>query len=157
QDPDVRSTAAFAIGLIGVSVLNLPPALATVQADGGPPLVAALADPSPIVRGRAAEALGQIGAQDAADAIGKMTAAYAGAPGAGAMRPDDEGGSAAPEVEAFRLGAFALVRLRAYEPLASAVLDANGRPVTSWWPVAYALQRVGDARARPALLQLLAT
>ena len=64
---------------------------------------------------------------------------------------------AAPEAEAFRLGIFALVRLRAYEPLAAAVLDANGRPVTTWWPVAYALQRVGDARAQPALLELLRT
>ena len=74
-----------------------------------------------------------------------------------AMTPDDETWPGAPEPEAFRLGIFALVRLAAYEPLAAAVLDANGRPVTTWWPVAYALGRVGDARAQPALLELLRT
>ena len=36
-----------------------------------------------------------------------------------------------------------------------ATLDANGRPKSRWWPVAYALQRVNDARAVPALLELL--
>ena len=60
----------------------------------------------------------------------------------------------APEAEAFKLGLFALVRLKAYEPLAAAVLD-GGQPVTTWWPVAYALQRIEDPRAAPALLQLL--
>ena len=38
--------------------------------------------------------------------------------------------------------------------MAAAVL-AGGQPVTAWWPVAYALQRVEDPRAAPALLQLL--
>ena len=37
------------------------------------------------------------------------------------------------------------------------VLGADGQPVSRWWPVAYALQRVGDARAAPALLALLST
>jgi cyclophilin family peptidyl-prolyl cis-trans isomerase/HEAT repeat protein len=63
----------------------------------------------------------------------------------------------APPVEAVRLGLFALARLTAYEPLAAAVLGADGRPVSRWWPVAYALQRSGDARAVPALTALLAT
>jgi cyclophilin family peptidyl-prolyl cis-trans isomerase/HEAT repeat protein len=39
--------------------------------------------------------------------------------------------------------------------LASAVLDPSGRPVSTWWPVAYALQRIDDPRAAPALKQLL--
>ena len=60
----------------------------------------------------------------------------------------------APPVEAVRLGLYALARLGVYEPLAAAVVDADGQPVSRWWPVAYALQRVGDPRAAPALLAL---
>ena len=44
-----------------------------------------------------------------------------------------------------------------YEPIAAAVLGADGQPVSRWWPIAYALQRVGDPRAAPALLALLST
>jgi cyclophilin family peptidyl-prolyl cis-trans isomerase/HEAT repeat protein len=33
----------------------------------------------------------------------------------------------------------------------------NGQPVSTWWPVAYALQRVGDPRAAPALTALVNT
>ena len=44
---------------------------------------------------------------------------------------------------------------RSYDALAAAVLDANGQPRSRWWPVAYALQRINDARAVPALLTLL--
>jgi HEAT repeat protein len=140
-DPDVRSTAAFAIGLIG---------------DPSPEsaLVPLLSDPVPLVRGRAAEALGQIGAAGSASGIGTMVAEYARTPAVTSMQPDDESSPAAPEAEAFKLGLFALVRLRAYEPLSTAVLDGD-RPVSSWWPVAFALQRINDKRAAPALLSLL--
>lgn len=141
-DPEVRAMAAFALGLIG----DLSPV---------PPLTAALTDPAPLVRGRAAEALGLINAKDAAGAIGQMAAEYGRSPAVAAMQGDDETLPVAPEAEAFRLGLYGLVRLRAYEPIAAATLDAGGRPVTSWWPVAYALQRVNDARALPALRQLL--
>src|SRR5260370_10811215 len=71
------------------------------------------------------------------------------------MAPDDEEPKS-PDAEAVRLGLFALVRQKAWAPLASAVLDANGRPVSAWWPVAFALQRIGDPRALPALRQLAA-
>jgi cyclophilin family peptidyl-prolyl cis-trans isomerase/HEAT repeat protein len=37
------------------------------------------------------------------------------------------------------------------------VLNTSGAPVSTWWPVAYALGRAGDARAAPALVSLLAT
>ena len=140
-DTDVRQAAAFALGLIGdrsASAVLLP----------------LLADSDPLVRARAADALGLIGAEDAAPAVGKMAAEYARSAAVASMSPDDERWPAAPEAEAFKLGIFALVRLRAYDPLAAAVLD-NGRPVTTWWPVAYALQRVNDPRAAPALRQLL--
>ncbi len=58
-------------------------------------------------------------------------------------------------MEAFRLAIYALTRLKAYDPLAAAVLDANGQPRLRWWPVAYALSRTGDKRAVPALITLV--
>ena len=42
------------------------------------------------------------------------------------MQPDDEAAPIAPEAEAFKLGLFALVRLKAYDPMAAAV--DRGRP-----------------------------
>lgn len=142
SDPDVRAMAAFGLGLI-------KSAAATES------LTPLLADADPVVRGRAAEALGLIGAKDVAPAIGKMVAEYASSAAVTGMSADDETWPGPPEAEAFRLGVYALVRLRTYEPLAAAVLDSSGRPVTSWWPVAFALQRVGDPRAQAALAQLL--
>jgi cyclophilin family peptidyl-prolyl cis-trans isomerase/HEAT repeat protein len=141
SDADVRGMAAFALGLIG-----------DTSAEAA--LTPLLADPMPMVRGRAAEALGLINAKGAAPAIGKVAAEYARSAPVAAMTPDDETWPAAPEAEAFKLAVFALVRLKAYEPLAAAVLDGD-RPVSTWWPVAYGLQRIGDPRAAPALLQLL--
>lgn len=142
SDPDaeVRQMAAFALGLIG-------------DAAASPQLTEALADASPLVRGRAAEALGQIGAKDAAAAIAKLAAEYATNPAVTSMSPDDETWPAPPEAEAFKLALFALVRLGAYEPLASVVI-AGDRPVSTWWPVAFALQRINDPRAAQALKQL---
>jgi cyclophilin family peptidyl-prolyl cis-trans isomerase/HEAT repeat protein len=61
----------------------------------------------------------------------------------------------AAAVEAVRLGAYAIVRLGSYDALAAALLDRDGRPRSRWWPIAYALQRINDARAVPALLELL--
>jgi cyclophilin family peptidyl-prolyl cis-trans isomerase len=83
-----------------------------------------------------------------------MVAEYARSPAVTAMQPDDETWPAPPEAEAFKLGLFALVRLRAYEPIAAAVLD-GGRPIITWWPVAFALQRVEDKRASEPLGELL--
>ncbi|HZB26665.1 MAG TPA: peptidylprolyl isomerase [Vicinamibacterales bacterium] len=143
-DADVRQTAAFALGLIG-------------DASAAPALTPLLADAAPLVRGRAAEALGAIDAKDAAGAIGKMAAEYARSAAVLAMQPDDEPSPSPPEAEAFKLGIFALVRIRAYDALAGAVLDGSGRPISSWWPVAYALRRIEDARAAPALRALVAT
>jgi cyclophilin family peptidyl-prolyl cis-trans isomerase/HEAT repeat protein len=142
-DPDVRGMAAFALGLIR-------------EASAESALARLLKDSSPVVRGRAAEALGQIDAKSSAAAIGQMAAEYARHAAVTAMPPDDETRPAAPEAEAFKLGVFALVRLRAFEPLAAAVLE-GGQPVSNWWPIAYALQRVEDSRAAPALQQLLGT
>jgi HEAT repeat protein/cyclophilin family peptidyl-prolyl cis-trans isomerase len=152
-DQDVRGMAAFGLGLIGDSSATQP-------------LLKALTDASPMVRGRAAEALGQINAKDkekvdagarrdAGDAIGRMVAEYGRTPAISMLQGDDETWPAAAEAEAFRLGVYALVRLGTYEPLAAAVLDSGGARVTTWWPVAYALGRIEDKRAAPALLKML--
>jgi cyclophilin family peptidyl-prolyl cis-trans isomerase/HEAT repeat protein len=61
----------------------------------------------------------------------------------------------APEVDACRAAILALTRLRQYDALATVVLDAAGQPVSPWWPVAFALQRVGDPRAAAPLAALI--
>ena len=141
-DPAVRQMAAFALGLIG---------------DRGavPALTTALQDADAMVRGRAAEALGLIGDPSAGAAVGVMTSAYIKQGAIAALTPDDERWPISPEADAARLGLFALVRLTAWEPLAAAVLDGSGRPVSAWWPVAFALQRINDRRALAPLQQLV--
>jgi HEAT repeat protein/cyclophilin family peptidyl-prolyl cis-trans isomerase len=140
-DPEVRQMSAFALGLIG-------------DATAREPLVTALGDPSPLVKGSAAEALGLVGDRSAADAIARMAADIVMS-GALAQPPGDEADAARDTpAAAFRLGVYALVRLNAYAPLASVVLDASAQPRIRWWPVAFALQRLEDARALPALLTL---
>ena len=140
-DSDVRQMAAFALGLL--TDKSSVPALTTL-----------LQDPEPRVRGRAAEALGLIGDTGSAAAVGQMVAGYIQQGAIASFPPDDEQWPKTPEADAVRLGLFALVRQKGWGPLASAVLDANGRPVSTWWPVAFALQRIGDPRAQPALEQL---
>jgi len=139
SDPEVKQMAAFALGLIG-------------DASARDPLVTALADPSPLVQGSAAEALGLIGDTAAAAPIGALVARVVQS-GALAQTPsDDDDARRDTPAAAFRLGVYALVRLKAYEPLAAAVLDASGQPRVHWWPVAFALARLEDKRALPALL-----
>jgi HEAT repeat protein len=142
KDPDVevRQMAAFALGLIGD-----PGASAA--------LIAALEDPSPLMTGSAAEALGLIGDAAAAPAVGRMVGALV-ASGAVNDPPADQENSRATPATAFRLGVTALVRLQAYDALAAAVLDASGQPRVRFWPVAFALQRLEDRRALPALISL---
>lgn len=138
-EPEVRQMAAFALGLLG---------------DPGAvdPLVEALDDPALVVQGRAAQALGLLGARSTAPAIGAMvrrhvTSAYD-------LEPDDLTYPQSDDVEAFRLGLYALGELKAFEPLAEAVLGEDGRPILWWWPVAYALGSTEDQRALPALVTL---
>ena len=142
SDPEVRQMAAFALGLIG-------------DVSAAEPLRAALADPLPLVAGRAAEALGLIGDPASAPAIAKMVAAHATA--ASAVAPDETRAQVSEAADAFRLGVYALARLKSYEGLAASVLGTNGQPTLQWWPAAYALQRIEDARAVPALLTLAAS
>jgi cyclophilin family peptidyl-prolyl cis-trans isomerase/HEAT repeat protein len=142
SDPEVRQMAAFALGLIG-------------DASAAAALTTALTDADPLIQGRAAEALGLIAHKAAAPAVGAMVTAHVNAGAFNSLAPDDLAYPKAPATEAARLGLYALVRLGAFDAIASAVLDANGQPRSRWWPVAYALQRVNDARAVPALLELL--
>ncbi len=83
-----------------------------------------------------------------------MVSAYVKAGALSSVVADEGGYPLSPEIEATRLGLYALARLKTYEPLAAAALDATGAPVTRWWPVAYAFRRVGDPRAAPVLRAL---
>ena len=143
-EPEVRQMAAFALGLIGSPAAREP-------------LLQALTGSDVVLQSRAAEALGLIGDKTDAPAIGDMVRRHVEAGALSGVQPDDLTSPLAPPVEAVRLGLFALARLTAYEPIAAAVLGADGQPVSRWWPIAYALQRVGDPRAAPALLALLST
>jgi cyclophilin family peptidyl-prolyl cis-trans isomerase len=140
-DPDVRQMAALALGLAGDR--------GAVQA-----LTAALQDAEPRVRGRAAEALGLIGDAAGAAPVGAMIAAYIRQGVIASIAPDEEQWPGTPESDALRLGLYALVRLKAWDQLSSAVLDELGRPVSAWWPIAFALQRIEDPHALRALQQL---
>ena len=139
SDPEVRQMAAFGLGLLADKT--------AVAA-----LTAALQDADPRVRGRAAEALGLIGDTGSAAAVGQMVSAYVKQGAIASLGPDEEV-ARTPEADAVRLGLFALVRQKGYEPLAAAVQDQSGA-VATWWPVAFALQRIADPRALPALRQL---
>jgi cyclophilin family peptidyl-prolyl cis-trans isomerase/HEAT repeat protein len=141
SDPEVRQMAVFAMGLIG-------------DAAAAPALMTALADPDASIQGRAAEALGLIAHKPAAPAIGTMIAAHVNAGVLNGLNPDDMGYPKPAGVEAVRLGAYALVRLGSFGGLSTAFLGSDGRPRSRWWPVAYAFQRVNDARAVPVLLDL---
>ena len=144
EEIEVRQMAAFALGLIG-------------DRSARPALLGALKGAPPMLQGRAAEALGAIGDRADADAISVMIQAHIRAGALKAAALDDLTYPLGAQAEAVRLGLYALARLNAYEALATAVLDGNGQPVSSWWPVAYALQRVGDVRAAPALTALMST
>jgi HEAT repeat protein len=144
SDPEdaVRAAAAFALGLIGSDT--------AVE-----PLEAILNDASASVRGRAVEALGLIGRPTAAAPIADAAAASC-APVLAPLSADAEGAGANADVEFCKLALFALVRLGDYHHLARVALDQTGQPVSTWWPIAFALQRIGDKRAVPALLKLAA-
>ena len=145
-DPEfeVRQMAAFALGLIG-------------DAAARPALSGALKDADPTVQGRAAEALGALGDRADAPLVSAMVQAHVKAGALMGIAPDDLTYPLAPPAEAARIGLYALVKLGSYDSLAAAALDPAGQPVSSWWPVAYALQRLGDPKAVPALLTLLKT
>lgn len=171
---DVRAEAAFALGLLGapdaadalVAALDDADVLVRGRAAEGLGLIAdqhrepALA----AFRSRAASAIA-----DHFETCGPVIASLA---------PDDEhppavvappapaaaeGGlaGAAPvtvpvtvDAASCQLAIFSLVRLRDRDALTRVVLTADGRPVSGWWPVAYALQRVAGSDHMAPLLEL---
>ena len=139
-DAEVRQMAAFALGLIGDKTAREP-------------LTAALADSAPVVQGAAAEALGLLGDPAASAGLARMLSSIVQS-GALAQAADDDDARRDTPAAVFRLGVYALVRLKAFPELASVVLDAGGQPRVRSWPVAFALQRLEDRRALPALLAL---
>jgi cyclophilin family peptidyl-prolyl cis-trans isomerase/HEAT repeat protein len=143
KDPEaeVRQMAAFGLGLIG-------------DRSARDSLMNALGDASPLVQGSAAEALGLIGDPAAADPISGLAYQVVQSGALAQPPPDDEDVKRDTPASAFRLAVYALVRLKAYPQLAAAILDGSGQPRVRWWPVAYALQRIEDRRALPALLTL---
>jgi cyclophilin family peptidyl-prolyl cis-trans isomerase/HEAT repeat protein len=141
-DPEVRQMAAFALGLIG-------------DAAAVPALTTALATPDPLLQGRAAEALGIIGDKTAAAAIAAMMTTHVNAGALNGIAPDDVGYPKDANVEAVRLGLYALVRLGAFAELSSTMLEPSGTVRSRWWPVAYAFQRIENPAAAPVLTALL--
>ena len=129
----------------GSSATPRPPTRSTHRA-------AAIADP--LVQGRAAEALGLIGHKAAADADRRDDGgARQGRRARRRLPPDDSVPEGAGDRSGPARDLCAGAARRRTTPLASAVLDADGRPVSHWWPVAYAFQRVGDPKAGAALLR----
>jgi cyclophilin family peptidyl-prolyl cis-trans isomerase/HEAT repeat protein len=141
-DTDVRQMAAFALGILG-------------DPEAAPALAEMLDDHDMRVRGRAAEALGLLGAEANAPEIGRLVAAVVAGGRVAEVAIDELAHPLDAEVEAFRLGLYALVRMKAWDPFAAAVLDERGEPRVRWWPVAYALGRFEDPRAATALLTLV--
>ena len=144
EEPEVRQMAAFALGLIG-------------DAAARPALLAVLGDADPGVQGRAAEALGVIGDRADAEAVSGMVRTHVAAGALDGVVADDLTYPLAPAVEAARLGLYALVRLGSFDALWAAAVDASGQPASPWWPIAYAIQRLGDPRGGPTLIALLNT
>ncbi len=140
-EPEVRQMAAFSLGLLR-------------DASAVPALRAALRDASPLVQGRAAEALGAIGDTASSRAIGELVSAWITSGAVSGVGPDDVDETHAPPVEAFRLAMLALGRLKAYDALASSVLSPTGAPLVAWWPVAAAVQRTEDRRALGLLMRM---
>ena len=144
EEPDVRQMSAFALGLIG-------------SPDARSALLASLRDADPLVQGRAAEALGILGDRADADAVSGMVRTHVAGGALAGLAPDDLSYPLAPAAEAARLGLYALVRFGSFDALWDAVFQASGQPASNWWPVSYAIQRLGDPKGADALVQLLNT
>jgi cyclophilin family peptidyl-prolyl cis-trans isomerase/HEAT repeat protein len=143
-DAEVRQQAAFGLGLLAAPSARQP-------------LLSALTDASPLVQGRAAQALAAIGERGDAAAVGAMVRGHVAAGVLDDVAPDELSYPLSPAVEAVRLGIYALGRFGSFADLAAAVIRPDGEPVSRWWPIAFALQRISDGQSTPWLLRLLDT
>ena len=141
-DPEVRQMVAFALGILGDRVGRH----------------AALPRRSPTARRSSRAARRRRWAcSTRATRPRRLRAMAAGYVAAGALTgvtADDLTYPMRPGAEAVRLALYALARLKAFDGVASRVARWRRQPVTAWWPVAYALRRVEDPRAVPALMAL---
>ena len=98
-----------------------------------------------------------IGNQADADVVSGIVRRHTAAGALNRVDADDAGYPLAAPAEAARLAIYALVRLGSYDALAAAVLDGQGGPCRAGGPWPYALGRINDPRAAPALPTLLRT
>ncbi len=139
----VRSTAAFALGLV-----EDPLPEEAVSA-----LEAALLDASSRVREKAIEALGRRGGERAGEIVSGRLAELVEVSGYSERREDVEAFRRRTSWDEARLGLFALARIRddggnPGDPVA--ILSRQGSPRTLWWVSAWAAARLRD----PALVSL---
>ena len=140
EEPEVRQMAAFAMGLIG------DPAARGGAARGAEQRRSDAAGPGGRGAGPHRRQGRRAGRRATWCARTWLLACCGRSP------PDDMDYPLSPPVEAARLGLFALARLGIYDAAGGGGRGrARRRRCRAWWPVAYALQRVGDPRAAPPL------
>jgi cyclophilin family peptidyl-prolyl cis-trans isomerase/HEAT repeat protein len=152
QDPDaaVRAMAAFALGAIERDLGSEP----------WRALESALSDPDAEVRGRAAEALGRIAASGESEKHAAtaelLRQSLLGHPPRGTApfvwgETIDRSAVDLPHPD-WRLGLFALVRLRNIDALRSVVTHDSG-PRFIWWPAAWSMARLPEPETLPLLMR----
>jgi cyclophilin family peptidyl-prolyl cis-trans isomerase/HEAT repeat protein len=136
---EVRRATAFSLGLIGAS-------------ESTAILLAALADPDPLTRGRSSEALSRIPGSSAGAAIAEAfrKALPSGSSSTLRIRGDDPGSETDPWVE-LRLHLIALARLKDAKAFKSAAFGPDAAPLVDWWAAVWAAMRIADAEVAPIL------
>lgn len=135
----VRETAALSLGI-----------LPELSQELRPTLVSALDDPSPRVRGRAAEALGRRFGEEAAEAIGTALAKHI--PTGGEPYDWNESITDAslnlPNAD-IRLSLFALARLGSLRWSWNAIATEGRTPRFAWWPAAWVTSYLSGTELQP--------
>ena len=131
-EPEVRQMAAFALGLVGdPSAPPAPCGSCRPGSSGGRP------------RRRGA---GHAAMRADATAVSDMVLRH-GAGALASIMPRRSCVSAGAARRGGAAGPLCARPARVGRGAGCGGLDASGRPVSTWWPVAYALQRLADARA----------
>lgn len=148
SDPSayVRSTAAFALGLLELDVAELPQ-------DAVAALTEALHDPDERVRGRAAEALARKQGKTAAEPIAKALVDWLPAGQESYDWTEDlEVSSLRFARFDLRLGVLALGRIRNLQWSWNVLATPGGTPRFVWWPAAWAASRFDAEEMQPLFL-----